>query len=128
MSSLILNKAHFKKRDYDFWIKSDVIGFKSFELIMLSFYDFLDDKDCLNTSLFLYFERFLWTILEMLFDLYELHIKTLCIIQLIFSIIFLFFLFFCCYFMTKDIMQRMNEEQQKQMNKENEQIQSQLNN
>ena len=103
LSSMIISKEPFRKNDYDFWIQSDVIIFKSLELIMLSFYDFLDDDDCLNTSVFIYFERFIWTIIETLFDVYELHIKTLCIIQLTFSIIFFFLLCFFMLFFILDV-------------------------
>lgn len=103
LSSMIISKKPFGNNDYDFWIQSDVIIFKSLELIMLSFYDFLDDDDCLNTSVFIYFERFIWTIIETLFDVYEVNIKTLCIIQLIFAIIFFFLLIFFLFFFIMDV-------------------------
>jgi hypothetical protein len=103
LSSMIISKKPFGNNDYDFWIQSDVIIFKSLELIMLSFYDFLDDDDCLNTSVFIYFERFIWTIIETLFDVYEVNIKTLCIIQLIFAIIFFFLLIFFLFFFIMDL-------------------------
>ena len=103
LSLRIILKSHLRKDDYDFLIKSDVAAFKSLDLMMLSLYDFLDDEDCLNTSIFIYFERFLWTILEMLFDLYELYMKTLCIFQMIFSIIFFIVLGFSIFFMIRDV-------------------------
>ena len=63
--------------------------FKSLDFQMLSYYDFFDDSDCLNTAVVITFEKFFWMIIEVVLDSTEISTKTLFIIQLVCSIIFL---------------------------------------
>ena len=65
---------------------NSIIFFKAIDFQLLSFYDFLDDEDCLNTTIIIYFEKFLWMIIEIVIDLKEIKIKVLIIIQIIFSL------------------------------------------
>ena len=67
---------------------------------MLSFFDFFDDEDCLNTSLFITVEKVIWMIIEVIFDIKEIKDKTLFIIQIsvsgLFFIISIFVLICFC--------------------------------
>ena len=79
---------------------AEFIYFKCIDLSILSFYDFFDNTDIFNTTLFITFEKFLWMLFEAIFDAYIENNKTLIIIQSVISGIpsFIFFLSIICYF------------------------------
>ena len=86
---------------WDNIIMAEFIYFKSIDLSILSFYDFFDNTDIFNTTLFITLEKFVWMLIEALFDIFEANIKTLIIIQMVISgipaIIFsLLILLGCC--------------------------------
>ena len=66
---------------------SEIVGFKMLDLNMLVYYDFFDDEDCLNTSVIITFERFVWTIFEVLIDIFEVKLAVLISIQIAVSFI-----------------------------------------
>ena len=70
------------KKSYEDTIISEIVLFKIADLHLLSFYDFLDDKDCLNTSVVITFERFLWMIIEVIIDTAETYSTVLVSIQI----------------------------------------------
>ena len=76
-------------KHYENCIIAELIFFKTADLHMLSFYDFLDDEDCLNTSVIITFERFLWMIVEVIIDCAETNWTILVSIQIGISIIIL---------------------------------------
>ena len=82
---------------YENCIIASIIFFKNTDFYSLSFYDFLDDMDCLNTSVIITFERFLWIIIEVIIDSAETNWTILVSIQIgiSFIILILFGLFIC---------------------------------
>ena len=74
-------------KHYENCIIAELIFFKTADLHMLSFYDFLDDEDCLNTSVIITFERFLWMIVEVIIDCAETNWTILVSIQIGISLI-----------------------------------------
>ena len=95
-----------KKRErWDNIIMAEFIFFKSIDLAILSFFDFFDNSDIFITALFITLEKFIWMIIEEVFDAVELKEKILIIIQIvisslpvitIFLYIFEFICFLCC--------------------------------
>lgn len=71
---------------------------------MLSFFDFFDDEDCLNTSLFITIEKLIWMIIEVLFDILEFENKSLFIFQLSVSGLFFVFAIFAFCFLIRDFL------------------------
>ena len=69
--------------------EGSAIILKCLDLHMLCFFDFFDDEDCLNTSLFITVEKLIWMIIEVIFDIFEIKNKNLFIIQLSVSGVFL---------------------------------------
>ena len=65
---------------------------------MLTFYDFFNDEDCLNTGFIIKAQNFIWMVIEIFFDIFEVKIRTLIIIQSVssgLSSIFLIFAMIC---------------------------------
>ena len=83
---------------WDNIIMAEFIFFKSIDLSILSFYDFFDNTDIFNTTLFITLEKFAWMLIEAVFDAFEASIKSLIIIQIVISgiLIFILFLIECC--------------------------------
>ena len=79
-------------KHYENCIIAELIFFKTADLHMLSFYDFLDDEDCLNTSVIITFERFLWMIVEVIIDCAETNWTILVSIQIGISLILCYLL------------------------------------
>ena len=75
---------------WDNIIMAEFIFFKSIDLSILTFYDFFDNTDIFNTTLFITLEKFVWMLIEALFDAFEANIKTLVIIQIANSGILIF--------------------------------------
>ena len=86
---------------WDKQFQGGIIINKCLDLQMLSFFDFFDDEDCLNTSLFITVEKLTWMIIVVIFDISETKNKTLFIIQIsasgLFFIISIFVL--VCFFL-----------------------------
>ena len=97
---IYLCKDNHSGNGWDQRFQGGIIISKCLDLQMLSFFDFFDDEDCLNTSLFITVEKMIWMIIEVIFDIKEIKNKSLFIIQLsangIFLIISIFALF-CFY-------------------------------
>ena len=70
---------------WDNIIMSEFIYFKSIDLSILSFFDFFDNTDLFNTTLFITLEKVTWMIIEAILDAVEIKEKTLIIIQIAFS-------------------------------------------
>ena len=98
ISIVFIGKTHLRKEDFDYIILSDVIFYKCLDLIILSFFDFLDNRGLLNTSFFIKLERLIWSIIEVLFEVFEVQIKTIFIFRLVFSVVFLIVLIFASFF------------------------------
>ena len=116
--------------DMDFFIdkfENQIMFFKFFDLQILSFFDFIGDDDCLNTGVFITIEKLIWMIIETLFDIFEIEIKTLFIIQIVASGIFAVLLIFIFVFLVMDILKicerkkREEREQKEREQKEKEQ-------
>jgi len=88
---------------WDNRFQSGVILSKCLDLQMLSFFDFFDDEDCLNTSLFITIEKLIWMIIEVIFDIAELKYKSLFIFQISVSGLFFIFSVFALIFFYLDI-------------------------
>ena len=73
---------------WDDILMASIIMYKSVDLTMLSYYDFFDDSDFLNTSVVITFERFLWMVIEVFLDNSKIKIKNLIILQLAISSVF----------------------------------------
>ena len=94
-----------KNPDLASWNKrfeSEIIIFKFFDLQILSYFDFIDDKDCLNSSIFITVEKVIWMGVETLLEILEVKIKTLFIIQIVSSGIFTLLLIFIIIFLIMD--------------------------
>jgi len=95
-----LRNDNHPESDWDSKLQTGVIISKFLDLQMLSFFDFFDDEDCLNTSLFITVEKVIWMIIEVIFDIKEIKDKTLFIIQIsvsgLFFIISIFVLICFC--------------------------------
>ena len=74
----------------------EFIIFKVLDFQLLSLYDFLDDLDCINTTVVITFERFLWMIIEVIIEVLEIDKTILISIQIAFSSIFSVILFITC--------------------------------
>ena len=86
---------------WDNIITAEFIFFKSIDMCMLSFYDFFDDSEFFNTTLFITLEKVVWMIIETILDNVELKEKVFTIIQIVVSVIpsiffILYYLLFCC--------------------------------
>ena len=83
---------------WDEILKIEILDFKTLDLHMLTFYDFFNDDDCVNTGSFIMAQNIIWMIIEIFFDIYEVKIRTLIIIQSVssgLSLIFILFSIFC---------------------------------
>lgn len=60
---------------------------KMLDLYLLTLYDFFDDLDCLNTSIVITSARYLWIIIEVLIDVFEINTTILISLQIGFSFI-----------------------------------------
>ena len=86
------------EEEWDQIIKPQILSFKSLDLHMLTFYDFFNDEDCLNTGFIIKAQNFIWMVIEIFFDIFEVKIRTLIIIQSVssgLSSIFLIFAMIC---------------------------------
>ena len=94
-----------KNPDLASWNKrfeGEILIFKFFDLQILSYFDFIDDKDCLNSSIFITVEKVIWMGVETLLEILEVKIKTLFIIQIVSSGIFTLLLIFIIIFLIMD--------------------------
>ena len=73
------------RKRWDNIIMAEFIFFKCIDLGILSFFDFFDNSDIINTTLFITLEKFIWMIIEAVFEAVELKEKTLIIIQIVIS-------------------------------------------
>ena len=83
--------------------EGSAISLKCLDLHMICFFDFFDDEDCLNTSLFITVEKLIWMIIEVIFDIFEIKNKNLFIIQLSVSGVFFIIAIFVVIFFIRDI-------------------------
>ena len=70
---------------WDNIIMAEFIFFKSLDMFILSFFDFFDNSEIFNATLFITLEKFIWMIIEAIFEACSVKEKTLIIIQLAFS-------------------------------------------
>ena len=70
---------------WDNIIMAEFIFFKSLDMFILSFFDFFDNSEIFNATLFITLEKFIWMIIEAIFEACGVKEKTLIIIQLAFS-------------------------------------------
>lgn len=75
-------------------IMSEIVFMKMLDFHMLTFYDFFDDLDCLNTSVVITFARYLWILIEVLIDILEIKTTILISLQIGFSSICFFSILF----------------------------------
>ena len=91
---------HKTRKRWDNIIMAEFIYFKSIDMSILCFFDFFDNSDLFNATLFITLEKVLWMILEAIFDSVKIQEKALIIIQIVFSSIpllsILFFFFLLC--------------------------------
>ena len=73
------------RKRWDNIIMAEFIFFKFIDMYILSFFDFLDNTDIFNTTLFITLEKVIWMVIEALFEGFETKEKTLIIIQIVFS-------------------------------------------
>ena len=92
-----INKNNHSGKKFEDSIEGMVITIKCLDLHMLTFFDFFDDEDCLNTSLFITLEKLIWMIIEFMLDALEIKKNNLFIIQLSVSGLFLFVFFIIFY-------------------------------
>ena len=101
-SIVYLVKGYPTGKNWENTIMSEIVGFKMLDLNMLVYYDFFDDEDCLNTSVIITFERFVWTIIEVLIDIYETKLAILISLQIAVSfIIIILSAFIFCFLIYK---------------------------
>ena len=73
------------RKRWDNIIMAEFIFFKCIDMCLLSLFDFLDNTDIFNTTLFITLEKVIWMVIEALFEGFETKEKTLIIIQIAFS-------------------------------------------
>ena len=73
------------RKRWDNILMAEYIYFKTIDMSILSFFDFFDNTDIFNTSLFITLEKFIWMIVEAIFELAKVNKKILIIIQIIIS-------------------------------------------
>ena len=103
VSILYICKDNHTGKTWDERFLNSPILIKSLDLQMLSFFDFFDDEDCLNTSLFITLEKLIWMIIEVILDIFEIKKNNLFIIQLVASGLSFIFLVFIAIFFIIDI-------------------------
>ena len=72
-----------QRNRWDNIIMAECIFFKVIDMMILSFYDFFDNTDILNTTLAITVEKFIWMIIEALIDNSVSHKKYLILAQII---------------------------------------------
>ena len=77
---------------------AECIYFKVLDLMILSFYDFFDNIDIFNTSLAITVERYIWMLFEVLIDTYISNKKSLILIQIIITSLFVPITLFLYYY------------------------------
>ena len=87
VSIIYIAKGYPTGKNWENNIMSEIIIFKMLDFNMISHYDFFDDDDCLNTSVIITFERFVWTIFEVLIDIFEVKLAVLISFQIAVSFI-----------------------------------------
>ena len=82
-------KNNFTDQQLEYMLTNTIALFKTMDFQMLSYYDFFDDSDCLNTAVVITFEKIFWMIIEVFFlDYLEIKTKILFIIQVSFASFF----------------------------------------
>ena len=76
------NKA---RKRWDNIIMAEFIFFKIIDMNLLSYYDFFDNTDLFNATLFITLEKFIWMLIEAIFEAVGLKEKALIIIQIVTS-------------------------------------------
>ena len=67
------------------FIMFEIVYMKSLDFHLLTLYDFFDDLDCLNTSVVITSARYLWILIEVLIDVFEINTTILISLQIGFS-------------------------------------------
>ena len=81
------NEDNLKRKKWDNIIMVECIFFKVLDLMILSFFNFFDNVDILNTSLAITIEKYIWMILEVLIDAFISNKKNLILFQIIITLI-----------------------------------------
>ena len=81
------------RKRWDNIMMAELIIFKMVDMTLLSYFDFYDNSDIFNTSLFITLEKFLWMVIETILDETKINIKTLIKIQIIISSVSVFISF-----------------------------------
>ena len=83
-----ISKDFYTGEQLEYILSNMITLFKCLDFQMLSYYDFFDDSDCLNTAVVITFEKYFWMIIEIILDASEISTKSLFIVQLVSSFIF----------------------------------------
>ena len=93
-------EKNISKTRWDNIIMAEFIFFKSIDMSLLTYYNFFDNTDLINTTLFITLEKFLWMIIEEIIDAFKPKVKALIIFQIIISgipiILWIFMLVLSC--------------------------------
>ena len=81
------NEDNLKRKKWDNIIMVECIFFKVLDLMILSFFNFFDNVDILNTSLAITIEKYIWMIFEVLIDAFISNKKNLILFQIIITLI-----------------------------------------
>ena len=101
---------------WDNIIMAEFIFFKCLDFALLSFYDFYDNSDIINTSLAITFEKLLWMIIEAIIDSFEIKTKDLVMVQIIASSLFFLIIIISCFFLCYDKEYKKNKSKEIQKN------------
>ena len=95
ISSICYIASEDKNRErWDNIIMAEYIYFKIIDMTILSFFDFFDNSDFFNNTLFITLEKFIWMIIEEIFDAIGAKEKTLVALQIVISLIPILFLIY----------------------------------
>ena len=93
-------EKNISKTRWDNIIMAEFIFFKSIDMSLLTYYNFFDNTDLINTTLFITLEKFLWMIIEEIIDAFKPKVKALIIFQIVISgipiILWIFMLVLSC--------------------------------